>query len=115
MCAGIERIFKTSVAAVHLSNTSINISPRVVRFCTFFNLLKACRANSSRCSYLCTALSPKPCQRELCGEQRSGVQVLDIDPTTVTSLESYLEEYYTRILKKLKEVGATSKQTDFYV
>jgi hypothetical protein len=43
------------------------------------------------------------------------MQVLDIDPTSITSLESYLEEYYSRILKKLKEVGATSKQTDFYV
>jgi hypothetical protein len=42
-------------------------------------------------------------------------KVLDIDPNSVTSLEAYLEEYYTRILKKLKEVGATSKQTDFYV
>lgn len=42
-------------------------------------------------------------------------EVLDIDPTSVTTLEAYLQEYYTRILKKLKEVGASSKQTDFYV
>lgn len=42
-------------------------------------------------------------------------QLLDIEPDSVTSLESYLEEYYARILKKLKEVGASSKQSDFYV
>ena len=26
-----------------------------------------------------------------------------------------VQEYYTNILKKLKNVGASSKQTDFYV
>jgi hypothetical protein len=26
-----------------------------------------------------------------------------------------LQEYFTQILKKLKEVGASSRQTDFYV
>jgi len=40
---------------------------------------------------------------------------LGIDPASVASLESYLKDYYTSILKKLKEVGATSRQTDFYV
>lgn len=41
--------------------------------------------------------------------------VLDIEPSSITSLDKYLEEYYSKILKKLKEVGASSKQTDFYV
>lgn len=41
--------------------------------------------------------------------------LLGIDPASVTTLEAYLQEYYTSILKKLKEVGAQSKKTDFYV
>lgn len=40
---------------------------------------------------------------------------LGIDPSSVTTLDSYLAEYYQSILKKLKEVGAESRQTDFYV
>jgi len=40
---------------------------------------------------------------------------LGIDPSSVTTLDSYLSEYYSSILKKLKEVGAESRQTDFYV
>ena len=40
---------------------------------------------------------------------------LGVDPASVTTLEGYLKDYYTSILKKLKEVGATSRQTDFYV
>lgn len=31
---------------------------------------------------------------------------LGIDPASVTTLDSYLAEYYQSILKKLKEVGA---------
>jgi hypothetical protein len=27
----------------------------------------------------------------------------------------YLQEYYNRIMKKLKEVGATADRTNFYV
>lgn len=42
-------------------------------------------------------------------------QLLGVDPTSVTTLEAYLGEYYSSILKKLKEVGASSRQTDFYV
>ena len=42
-------------------------------------------------------------------------KLLEIDPSSVTTLESYLQEYYTKIMKKLKEVGAQSRQTDFYV
>lgn len=41
--------------------------------------------------------------------------MLDIDPDSVMTLESYLKEYYSKILKKLKEVGASSDRTNFYV
>lgn len=36
---------------------------------------------------------------------------LDIDPSSVTTLDAYLSEYYSQILKKLKEVGAQGRQT----
>mmetsp|Transcript_18474 Transcript_18474/g.51836 ORF Transcript_18474/g.51836 Transcript_18474/m.51836 type:complete len:355 (+) Transcript_18474:134-1198(+) len=42
-------------------------------------------------------------------------KLLDIDPASVQGLEDYLKEYYGRIMKKLKEVGATSDRTNFYV
>lgn len=42
-------------------------------------------------------------------------RVLGVDPASVTTLETYLQDYFTAILKKLKEVGASSKQTNFYV
>ena len=42
-------------------------------------------------------------------------KMLGIEPSSVTGLEDYLKEYYGSILKKLKEVGAQSRQTDFYV
>ncbi len=42
-------------------------------------------------------------------------KLLDIDPASVSGLEDYLKEYFTRIMKKLKEVGATSDRTNFYV
>lgn len=42
-------------------------------------------------------------------------EALDIDPASITTLDTYLEEYFNSILKKLKEVGASSKQTNFYV
>jgi uncharacterized protein YbjT (DUF2867 family) len=41
--------------------------------------------------------------------------LLGVDPASINTLESYLNDYFTSILKKLKEVGATSKQTNFYV
>ncbi|KAI3438202.1 hypothetical protein D9Q98_000639 [Chlorella vulgaris] len=41
--------------------------------------------------------------------------VLGVDPASVSSLEDYLKAYFDRILKKLKEVGASSKQSNFYV
>mmetsp|Transcript_22474 Transcript_22474/g.58611 ORF Transcript_22474/g.58611 Transcript_22474/m.58611 type:complete len:400 (-) Transcript_22474:50-1249(-) len=42
-------------------------------------------------------------------------KVLGMDPAQTTTLRAYLTEYYGRILKKLKEVGAESKQTNFYI
>lgn len=42
-------------------------------------------------------------------------KLLGLDPNSTTTLEAYLQEYYSSILKKLKQVGASSKQTDFYV
>lgn len=41
--------------------------------------------------------------------------LLGVDPASINTLESYLNDYFTSILKKLKEVGASSKQTNFYV
>ena len=40
---------------------------------------------------------------------------LGMDPSDVTSLEENLEEYFSKILKKLKEVGGQSRQKDFYL
>mmetsp|Transcript_8980 Transcript_8980/g.16167 ORF Transcript_8980/g.16167 Transcript_8980/m.16167 type:complete len:400 (-) Transcript_8980:171-1370(-) len=42
-------------------------------------------------------------------------KLLGMDPAQTTTLKAYLTEYYGRILKKLKEVGAESKQTNFYI
>lgn len=42
-------------------------------------------------------------------------ELLGVDPSTITGLEPYLQEYHTRIMKKLKEVGATADRTNFYV
>lgn len=42
-------------------------------------------------------------------------KLLDIDPASVQPLDSYLKEYFTRIMKKLKEVGASTDRTNFYV
>ena len=40
---------------------------------------------------------------------------LGMDPGETTSLEEYMEEYFSKILKKLKEVGGQSRQKDFYL
>merc|ERR1711976_622999 len=42
-------------------------------------------------------------------------ELLGMNPSETTKLKEYLTEYYGRILKKLKEVGAESKQTNFYI
>jgi len=41
--------------------------------------------------------------------------MLGLDPTETLTLEQYLTEYFKKIIKRLKEVGAESRQTDFYV
>ena len=48
-------------------------------------------------------------------DMSSTYKMLDIEPSSVTTLESYLKEYFSSIMKKLKQVGASSRQTDFYV
>jgi len=42
-------------------------------------------------------------------------ELLGIDPASINTLEAYLKEFYARIFKKLKEVGATADRTSFYV
>lgn len=42
-------------------------------------------------------------------------KLLGVNPSEVTTLESYLGDFYTRILSKLKEVGGQSRQRDFYL
>lgn len=42
-------------------------------------------------------------------------KILGTDSSEMTTLEAYLNEYYNKIIKKLREVGAESRQTDFYV
>jgi uncharacterized protein YbjT (DUF2867 family) len=42
-------------------------------------------------------------------------ELLGIDSSEMQTLESYLDEYFNKIIKKLNEVGAESRQTDFYV
>lgn len=42
-------------------------------------------------------------------------RLLGMDPSETLTLEQYLEEYFSKIIGKLKEVGAESRQTDFYV
>jgi uncharacterized protein YbjT (DUF2867 family) len=48
-------------------------------------------------------------------EMEETYAMLDIDPASISTLEVYLGEYFTKIMKKLKEVGATSDRTNFYV
>lgn len=41
-------------------------------------------------------------------------QLLGVDAKDILSLEKYLQEYFTNILKKLKGLKAQSKQTDIF-
>ncbi|EFJ09856.1 hypothetical protein SELMODRAFT_235693 [Selaginella moellendorffii] len=41
--------------------------------------------------------------------------LLGVDPNETTTLEKYLQEYYSQILKKLKDLKAQSKQGQFYI
>ena len=42
-------------------------------------------------------------------------KILGMDESETTTLEEYMEEYFSKILKKLKEVGGESRQRDFYL
>ena len=42
-------------------------------------------------------------------------KILGMSEDEVTTLEEYLEEYFSKILAKLKEVGGESRQRDFYL
>merc|ERR1712125_306876 len=42
-------------------------------------------------------------------------KLLGLNPSNTLTLDTYLGDYYNKIIKKLKEVGAESRQTDFYV
>ncbi|RVX12069.1 Uncharacterized protein ycf39 [Vitis vinifera] len=41
--------------------------------------------------------------------------LLGVDPKDIVTLEKYLQDYFTNILKKLKDLKAQSKQSDFYI
>jgi hypothetical protein len=43
------------------------------------------------------------------------VQVKPTDIILLAAAAAALQEYFTRILKKLKQVGATADRTNFYV
>uniref|UniRef100_A0A803MCF2 NmrA-like domain-containing protein n=1 Tax=Chenopodium quinoa TaxID=63459 RepID=A0A803MCF2_CHEQI len=41
-------------------------------------------------------------------------QLLGVDPKDIVTLEKYLQDYFTNILKKLKDLKAQSKQSDIF-
>lgn len=40
--------------------------------------------------------------------------LLGVDQKDIATLEKYLQDYFTNILKKLKNIKAQSKQSDIY-
>lgn len=42
-------------------------------------------------------------------------QLLGVDQKDIITLEKYLQDYFSNILKKLKDLKAQSKQSDFYI
>lgn len=40
--------------------------------------------------------------------------LLGVDAKDIVTLEKYLQDYFTNILRKLKDLKAQSKQTDIY-
>ena len=48
-------------------------------------------------------------------DMKETYRMLGIDENSINNLEDYLQEYFTKILKRLKDVGATSDRTNFYV
>lgn len=53
--------------------------------------------------------------RNISADMKETYELLGMDESQVTELDDYLQQYFSRILKKLKDVGAESKQTNFYV
>ena len=47
--------------------------------------------------------------------ERERERDLGVDVKDVVALETYLQDYFTNILKKLKDLKAQSKQTDIYI
>ena len=43
------------------------------------------------------------------------MQVVSLEPVSLNGRAGVAQEYYSSILKKLKQVGASSRQSDFYV
>lgn len=41
--------------------------------------------------------------------------LLGVDQKDIVTLEKYLQDYFTNILKKLKDLKAQSKQTDIFI
>jgi uncharacterized protein YbjT (DUF2867 family) len=60
-----------------------------------------------------TDLAPGNSTPEIAMEETC--KLLEINRSEMLTLETYLDEYYSKIISKLKEVGAESRQTDFYV
>jgi len=48
-------------------------------------------------------------------EMKETMKLLNIDPASITTVDSYLDDFYTRMIAKLKELGTTGKQTDFFL
>jgi len=48
-------------------------------------------------------------------ENNDALELLGVDRSQILTLREYLEDYYNKIMPKLKEVRAESRQTDFYV
>jgi uncharacterized protein YbjT (DUF2867 family) len=48
-------------------------------------------------------------------EMKETCELLGSDSSKLSTLDKYLQDYFSEIIKKLKEVGAESRQTDFYV
>lgn len=43
------------------------------------------------------------------------LKTFDMTESDITTVEGYLQEYFSKLLKKLKDLRAESKQTDFYL
>lgn len=41
--------------------------------------------------------------------------LLGVDAKDIATLDKYLQDYFGNILKKLKDLKAQSKQSDFYI